>query len=106
YSAVWGAGALSICYMILRRRFRVSVLQTASAVAALAFSYGCWAYSISVEVYMPSVCLLLITIYMLTDPSRAPGDFRRAGLWHSLAILFHQMHVLLIPAVAWLALRE
>ena len=63
--------------------------------ALLAVANGFWLFSVEIEVYLPSLLLVLLTFYFLTKWSLQQGIhcFAIGCLWGS-AILFHQMNVL------------
>jgi hypothetical protein len=64
------------------------------AAATLAVSYGFWRYAVEVEVYLPSIFLILLTFCILLDgldaPELRPGPFLLAGALGGLACLYYQ----------------
>lgn len=63
------------------------------AASILAVSYGFWRYAAEVEVYLPSIFLILLAFCILLDaveePER-PGPFLLAGALGGLACLYYQ----------------
>ncbi|WP_276485211.1 hypothetical protein [Paraflavitalea pollutisoli] len=106
FTALWGAGSLTIVYSFFRYRFSMPVMHSLISITVVAFSFGPWFYSTNIEVYAPPICLLLAALYILTRPDWRSGDIWKVSLLHVLAILFHQVHVLFAPIVLYKLWRE
>jgi hypothetical protein len=94
FTAVWGSGALAVCYLFFRNRFSLPPLLSVLGIMLIAFSYGTWFYSINIEVYTPPLFFLLWSLYVITRREPRRNDIWRIALLHSLSILFHQVNVL------------
>src|SRR5215213_1011744 len=101
FSSVWGAATLGLMFLFLRRRFGLPVLTAWLGVAAAGFSYGIWFYSVNVEVYMPALFFTLLALYILGKKEWTSRQVWLTALVHSLAILFHQMNILLVPVILY-----
>jgi hypothetical protein len=101
YSSVWGAAVLAMVFIFFRRRFNLSVLSAWLGTAVTAFSYGIWFYSVNVEVYMPALFFTIWSLYIMGKKEWSSRQVWAIGLVHSLAILFHQMNILLAPVVLY-----
>jgi len=101
FSSAWGAATLAFVFVFFRKRFNQPVVSSWLCTAVVAFSYGIWFYSANVEVYMPSLFFTVWTLYLLTEKEWSSRQVWRIGIVHSLAILFHQMNILLIPVVLY-----
>jgi hypothetical protein len=101
FSSAWGAAVLAFVFVFFRRRFNQPPVGAWLCTAVVGFSYGIWFYSANVEVYMPSLFFTVWTLYYLTEREWSSKQVWRIGIVHSLAILFHQMNVLLIPIVLY-----
>lgn len=101
FSTFWGAATLAIIFIFFRKRFNLAPLTSWLCTAVVGFSYGIWFYSVNVEVYMPSLFFTTRVLYLVTEKEWSSRQVWRIGLVHSLAILFHQMNILLIPIVLY-----
>ncbi|MGB8190667.1 MAG: hypothetical protein WCF67_02055 [Chitinophagaceae bacterium] len=101
FSSVWGAATLSLVFRFFRKRFNLPVLTSWLGTAVIGFSYGIWFYSVNVEVYMPALFFTLWSLYILGEKEWSAKEVWRASLVHSLAILFHQMNILLVPVLLY-----
>lgn len=99
FTALWGSGVMTVCYLFFRNRFQLSGLLSAAGVCVIAFSYGPWFYSVNIEVYMPPIFFVLLSLYIMTRSENNHKDVWVVSLLHSAAILFHQVNVLFIPVV-------
>lgn len=63
----------------------------------MAFSATWWKFSTDANAYVPSVFLLVLCGFLLTNPRRRPQAVT-IGLLHALSILVHQISVLFFPA--------
>lgn len=104
-SAIAGSGVLVLCYLFFTRRFRLTATYSCIATAAIAFSYGVWSYSSNIEVYAPAIFFALLVIYRITKAGLDNRYVYVTAVYHALAILFHQVHVLLL-VVVFLQLRQ
>ncbi|HYF33173.1 MAG TPA: hypothetical protein VD993_18740 [Chitinophagaceae bacterium] len=101
FSSVWGAATLSMVFIFFRRRFGLPTLTAWLGTAVAGFSYGIWFYSVNVEVYMPSLFFTVWSLYILSINEWTSKQVWRIGAVHSLAVLFHQMNILLAPIVIY-----
>ena len=72
----------------------------------VAFSYGVWFYSVNVEVYAPSLFFTIACLYQLTRKEWDARVVWLTAILNSLAILFHQMNILLIPVVLYKIIEQ
>ena len=105
-SIVTGALSLILFARLMRKRFQVSAFSANSGAAFLGLSYGYWRYAGGVEVYVPSIflilcCLTLIFKY-LNDENLQQGTLIAAGVLSGLAVLFYQPNVIVLFAVAFI----
>ncbi len=101
FSSVWGAAVLAMVFVFFRQRFGLGVLTSWLCTAVVGFSYGIWFYSANVEVYMPSLFFTTLSLYILSKKEWSSREVWRISLASSLAIVFHQMNILLIPVVLY-----
>ncbi len=101
FTALWGASALTMVYLFFRRRFHHSGIISALGTAVVAFSYGVWFYSVNIEVYLPPLFFILLCLYILAKKTFAVSDVWKIALFHSLAILFHQVNILFAIVVLY-----
>ncbi len=94
FTALWGSGSLAIAYCFLRVRFGLSLPLSILGTFVIAFTYGMWFYSVNIEVYAPPMFFLLAALYRLSDPAFDQKDVWKVALLQSIAILFHQVHIL------------
>jgi hypothetical protein len=94
FTAIWGSGALAVCYLFFRNRFFLPNALSVFGVMLIAFSYGTWFYSVNIEVYTPPLFFLLWSLYIITRKEPQRNDIWRIAMLHSMAILFHQVNVL------------
>ncbi|HSB92377.1 MAG TPA: hypothetical protein VLC28_04635, partial [Flavitalea sp.] len=105
-SALFGSALLTICYLFFRRRASLSATLSSLATVVIAFSYGVWSYSTNIEVYAMPTFFSILVLYTITNPVLGDRKLVEAGLYTTLAILFHQVHVLLLAvAIFYLARR-
>ncbi|HYV54953.1 MAG TPA: DUF2723 domain-containing protein, partial [Chitinophagaceae bacterium] len=100
-SCVFGAGTIAIVFRFFRNRFDLPLLTSWVAAGIVAFSYGVWFYSINVEVYAPSIFFTIACLYQLTKKEWEAKAVWLTVIFHSLAILFHQMNILMAPVVIY-----
>ena len=74
--------------------------------AIVAFSYGFWFYSVNIEVYLPPLFFVLCCLYILTDKNFSAKDVWKIAILHTLAILFHQVNILLAPVILFVFLQH
>ncbi|MEM6344525.1 MAG: hypothetical protein AAF927_11620 [Bacteroidota bacterium] len=104
-NALAGAMMLGLVFRIANERFTLSLSHSLAASAVIGFSYGIWAYSIVLEVYMLPICLMMASIWRLS--SQKPKAWIEALVLHIVATLFHQMHLLWVPiAMLYLYFRK
>src|SRR5262245_28012663 len=98
-----GAAGLAVVYALLRRRAEFGPAFAGVVTLCAGASFGFWFYSVSVEVYMLPLALVLAALYVLGGRGSLERRFAAAGALHGAAVLFHQLHVLFFPAVLWAA---
>lgn len=94
FTAIWGSSALSVIYLMFRRRFYLSRRLSWLGTALIGVSYGFWCYSVNIEVYLPPLFFILLCLYTLTKKEYNESTAWKLAVFHSLAILFHQMNIL------------
>lgn len=106
-NAVAGALGLALLWVLLRTVGPGSRLPALAACGLTGLSYGYWWYSVEVEVYLPSVALLILGLLLAHRAATEPTmrAFALLGLVHALAVLAHITNVLsgLIAVVSMLA---
>jgi hypothetical protein len=101
FGSIFGAATLSIVFLFFRRRFLLSVLTSWLGTAIVGFSYGIWFYSVNVEVYAPSLLFTIWTLYVATRKNWNAKDVWLVAFLQSVAILFHQMNILITPVILY-----
>lgn len=101
FGSLFGAATLSIVFLFFRRRFLLPVAASWLGTAIVGFSYGIWFYSVNVEVYAPSLLFTMWTLYVATRKNWSAKDVWLAALLQSVAILFHQMNILITPVIIY-----
>jgi hypothetical protein len=100
-----GAAGLGLVYALLRSRASLDAPLAAAATLCAGASFGFWFYSVSVEVYLIPLALVLAALYALEGNARVERRFALAGALQGLAVLFHELHLLFLPTVIWAAWR-
>jgi hypothetical protein len=97
-SMLAGAASVVLLARLLTERFAVSRDVGVLAGAILATSYGFWRYAVEVEVYVPSILLILATIALLLQgldrPEPSARTFLLAGAVGGLGCLYYQANIL------------
>jgi hypothetical protein len=105
FTAFFGALNVWILYRIFRDRFQVPLLHNIVFLLVIVFTYGMWLYSTNVEVYAPPIFFLLCTLYFLSN-NNIRKDIVWIALFHSLAILYHQVHIIFAIVVLWKLVQQ
>jgi hypothetical protein len=96
HNILWAlAGGLALAVIV--RRLSGTWVGGGIAAGGLLASYGFWHYATLVEVYIPAMGALAVTLaWLLTRPSLPAGLGRQAviGLGFAVAVLYHQMFLL------------
>lgn len=105
-NALAGAASVAVtAQMGLRLTDRVDLALLAALVPGLSFSF--WYFSGETDVYALSTLMMVLAIDRVIRLAQAPQqrDAWWLGVWHSLALLFHQANIFLVVAAAgvWLA---
>ena len=100
-NALFGGVAIGLVWALLRHRARVAPGVALAATAGAATSFGVWFYSVSVEVYVPPLTLLLATLLILTTPRPTLPAMAAVGVLNGLAVLAHQSNVLFAAVSSW-----
>lgn len=97
---IFGCLTIVVLYQFLKIAFNNS-LRSALICIAVAFSYGFWFYSSTIEVYIIPVFFSLLCIFFTYVSYQQPRlkTFALVGIFGALAILFHLMNVLLVVTV-------
>ena len=103
-NALAAAAIVALFYALLRSDRRVGAALAAGVTALVASSYGVWLYATTAETYAAPLALVMSVLVILARDRPSPRRFAVAGAVHGVAVLLHQMHVLLLPAIALLAL--
>lgn len=90
------ASACLVFLMLSRwsRDLRISVWLT----LLMALSAVWWKFSTDANAYVPTVFLLVLASFLLTDPGRCPPG-AKVGVLHALSMLLHQISIFFFPAV-------
>ncbi len=99
FNAVLGVLALCVFYAILRNRLFINYWPAFTGTSLLAFSYGFWFYSVSVEVCVPPYFFLLLCVYLLSADNINEKTYLIAGILNGIAVIFHQSHILFAPVI-------
>ena len=83
-----------LVWLILRLRAGLPRPLAAVGTAGAALSFGVWFYSVSVEVYLLPLALLLATFLVLSGPTLSVRRMAVVGALNGLAVLGHQVNVL------------
>src|SRR5206468_3629262 len=102
----WGTLTLVVVFKFLRNRFGYDNITSFIGTCLPAFSFGMWFYSTNIEVYMPPLFFLTLSLYYLSKPVVTKKDFYAVIVFHVLAILFHQANILFTPIIVWRIWRE
>jgi len=96
--------SLVVLYLIAAL-LRIPVFLRHLVVLATAFSFGFWWYTVECETYVFPVLFVLLCFHRLLviqEDFLRPANHVLLGVFHGLAMLFHQQHVLL-GVVLWVA---
>ena len=93
-NALLGAASAVLVWLTLRTRAGLARGPAAIGTGGAGLSYGFWYYSVSLEVYLLGLVLLLAAFLVLTSPRRTPGVIVAVGVLNGLAVLGHQANVL------------
>ena len=105
-NALFGGVAIGLVWALLRHRAWVAPGVAPAATAGAATSFGVWFYSVSVEVYVPPLTLLLATLLILTTPWLTLPAMAAVGVLNWLAVLAHQSNVLFAAVVVVVAVHR
>ncbi len=94
-NSVFGAGGLALIFYILLKRLASSYTASISTLITIGASFGFWFYSDCVEVYIIPLFFLLAVLSVLLKPTLRSKEIFVIGVLHGVAVLFHQIHVLL-----------
>ena len=106
FSSLFGAGTLTVVFLFFRNRYHLPVLTSWLGTAVVGFSYGVWFYSVNVEVYAPSLFFTALCLYQLSKREWDAKAVWLTAIFHSLAILFHQMNILMAPIVIYKIIEQ
>lgn len=98
-NVLFGSMSVSIVYLILKKRFNLSTINSIVFSALPSFAYGFWIVSVSVNVYAASLFFLLLLFYIYTSDNDTKSKWLMMGLIHSIAIIFNQWNIFIIPVV-------
>lgn len=104
-SILVGAMALVLFARLMKRHFGVSTFSAWAGAAFLGLTYGYWRYVGAVEVYIPSIFLILCSLSLifgfLDDEDRSIGSVVAAGVLSGLAVLFYQPNIIVLFITAF-----
>lgn len=94
-NVVFGSLAIAVFYRLARRLLQDTFAAMASALLLIS-TFGFWFYSVSVEVYIIPMLLVLLSITLVWPlPKERTNTFvALAGTLTGMACLFHQTHIL------------
>lgn len=98
-TALFGSGIVLLAYIFLYRRFGLPLKYAALGATIITFSYGTWAYSTNIEVYSTSIFFSLLLLLWLCRDNLSRKHIWVISIIHIMAILFHQVNILLYPVV-------
>jgi hypothetical protein len=104
-NAIVGGVTAALVWLVLRRRARLSPALCAAGTAGAAMSYGLWFYSVSIEVYVLPLALVLGALFLLTAPVLSARVMVAVGVVNGLAVVAHQVNVLFAVVVVAVAAR-
>jgi len=108
-NVLFGVLGLSVFYSLLRRRLGCDPFTALLGTCLPAFSWAFWYYSVSVEVYIIPLFLLLLSFSLLTGEHTDARTFALVGFLNGVAVVFAEMSVLFATVVflsAWLNYRR
>lgn len=105
-NAAGGATVAALVQALLRVRAGASRATALAAVAGATLSFGVWFYSVSVEVYVLPLAVLLAATYMLTAPRLTTTRVAAVGVLSGVAVVGHEVHVLYAAAAVAVLLRD
>ncbi len=97
--ALAGALAMAMTYGLMRGRLSFNAVPALLLTLLAGLSYGIWYYSVSVEIYIFPLALLLTALYVLLSDQYDFSKIALVALLHSFAALFHQASILFAPVV-------
>lgn len=99
-SIVTGALSVVIFAWLMKNRFGVSSFAAWTGAAFLGLTYGYWRYTGAVEVYIPSIFLILCSLALifrfLDEGGRSQRSLFAAGILSGLAVLFYQPNIIVL----------
>jgi hypothetical protein len=105
-NALFGGLAAALVWTLLRYRARVTPVVALAATVGAAFSFGVWFYSVSIEVYLLPLALLLATLLVLTSPRLTLPTMVAVGVLNGAAVVAHQVNVLFAAVVVVVAIHR
>ena len=99
-SILLGAMSPVLCARLMQRRFGVSAFSAWAGAAFFGLTYGYWRYTGAVEVYIPSIFLILCSLSLifqfLDNEDRSLGAVLAAGAFSGIAVLFYQPNIIVL----------
>jgi hypothetical protein len=99
-SILTGAMSLILFVRLMRKHFGVSAFSAWAGTAFFGMTYGYWRYTCAVEVYIPSIFLILCSLSLifrfLDDEERSLRSVLAAGALSGLAVLFYQPNIIVL----------
>lgn len=93
-NSVFGAGCMGILYLIARKRAIMPFIYAILTVLCCGFSFYFLTYSTTVEIYIPAFFFVFLAFYYATDMNLNLHSVFITGMFHGIAMIFHQMTVL------------
>ena len=104
-SILIGAMSLVLFARLMQEHLNVSAFSAWSGTAFLGLTYGYWRYTGAVEVYIPSIFLILCSLSLifrfLENESRSLVSVLAAGALSGLAVLFYQPNIIVLFIAAF-----
>ena len=97
--ALAGALAMAVTYGLMLGRLNFNAVPALLLTLLAGLSYGIWYYSVSIEIYIFPLALLLTALYVLLSEEYDFTKIALVALLHSFAALFHQASILFAPVV-------
>jgi len=99
-SILTGALSLMLFAGLMKKRFGVSTFSAWAGAAFLGSTYGYWRYTGAVEVYIPSMFLILCSLSLifnfLEDENRSQRTLVAAAVLSGLAVLYYQPNIIVL----------
>jgi len=89
--AIFGAGCVAAVFAVFHRRGQMKLSSAALCALPVAFSFGLWYYSVTVEVYVIGIFFMLMAFLVLTAEQISTRGWFLVGVFAGAAVLSHQV---------------